>query len=35
MDDLKSETKDNHGEWAVVRYIFRVMYEKVSDVMDN
>jgi hypothetical protein len=28
MDDLKSETKDNHGEWAVIRYIFCVMYEK-------
>jgi hypothetical protein len=28
MDDLKSETKDNHGEWAVILYIFCVMYEK-------
>jgi hypothetical protein len=35
MDDLKLETKENHGEWAVIRYIFCVicyifcvMYEK-------
>jgi hypothetical protein len=36
MDDLKSETKYNHGEWAVIRYIFHVIYEKrESDVMDN
>jgi hypothetical protein len=36
MDDSKSETKDNHGEWAVICYIFCVMYGKIeSDVMDN
>jgi hypothetical protein len=36
MDDLKSETKYNHGEWAIIRYIFYVIYEKrESDVMDN
>jgi hypothetical protein len=37
MDDSKSETKDNHGEWVVIHYIFCVMCmgEKESDVMDN
>jgi hypothetical protein len=30
MDDSKSETKDNHVEWAVIRYIFRIMYGKKS-----
>jgi hypothetical protein len=36
MDELKLETNVNHGEWAVVHYIFRVMNEKiVFDVMDN
>jgi hypothetical protein len=30
MDDSKSETKDNHGEWAVIHYIFHVIYEKMS-----
>jgi hypothetical protein len=29
-------TKENHGEWVVIRYIFRVMYgKKEFDVMDN
>jgi hypothetical protein len=28
MDDSKLETKDNHGEWAAIRCIFRVIYEK-------
>jgi hypothetical protein len=28
MDNLKSETKGRSGECAVIRYIFRVMYEK-------
>jgi hypothetical protein len=22
MDDPKSETKDNHGEWAIIYYFF-------------
>jgi hypothetical protein len=35
MDDLKSETNVNHGAWAVVRYIFSVLYEKVFCVMDD
>jgi hypothetical protein len=35
MDESKSETNVNHGEWAVIRYIFHVLYEKVFDVMDN
>jgi hypothetical protein len=36
MDESKSETNVNHGEWVVVHYIFRVMYEKiVFDVIDN
>jgi hypothetical protein len=36
MDESKSETNVNHGEWVVSRYIFYVMYEKiVFDVMDN
>jgi hypothetical protein len=35
MDDSKSETKENHGEWVVYRYISRVMYEKESDLMDQ
>jgi hypothetical protein len=29
-------TKENHGEWAVICFIFRVMYgNKKPDVMDN
>jgi hypothetical protein len=36
MDESKSETNVNHGEWDVVHYIFRVIYKKiVFDVMDN
>jgi hypothetical protein len=35
MDDSKSETNVNHGEWVVVRYIFRVIYEKMFYVMDD
>jgi hypothetical protein len=26
---MKSETNINHEEWAVIHYIFRVMYEKI------
>jgi hypothetical protein len=28
MDDSKSETNVNHGEWVVVHYFFRVIYGK-------
>jgi hypothetical protein len=35
MDDLKSETNVNHGEWVVIHYIFYVMYGKMFDVTDN
>jgi hypothetical protein len=35
MDDSKSETNVNHGEWVVVHYIFHVIYEKVFYVMDD
>jgi hypothetical protein len=28
MDNSKLETKDNHREWAVIRCIFCVIYEK-------
>jgi hypothetical protein len=35
MDDSKSETNVNHEEWAVVRYIFRVIYEKMFYVMND
>jgi hypothetical protein len=36
MDELKSQTNVNHVEWAIVHYIFCLMYEKiVFDVMDN
>jgi hypothetical protein len=30
MDDSKSKTKENHGEWAVYRYIFCVICGKKS-----
>jgi hypothetical protein len=36
MDESKSETNINHGEWDVVHYIFCVMYEKiVFNVINN
>jgi hypothetical protein len=36
MDESKSETNVNHGEWVIVRYIFYVMYGKiVFDIMNN
>jgi hypothetical protein len=36
MDKSKSETKENHGEWVVIHYIFCVVYGKiVFYVMDN
>jgi hypothetical protein len=35
MDESKSGTNVNHGEWVVIYYIFCVMYKKVFDVMDN
>jgi hypothetical protein len=35
MDELKLETNVNHEEWVVVCYIFRVIYEKLFDIMDN
>jgi hypothetical protein len=36
MDNSKSESNVKHGEWVVVRYIFRVMYgRKFVDVMDD
>jgi hypothetical protein len=35
MDDSKSETNVNHEEWVVVRYIFRVIYEKMFYVMND
>jgi hypothetical protein len=29
-------TKENHGEWTAIRFIFSVMYgNKEPDVMDN
>jgi hypothetical protein len=36
MDESKSETNVNHGVWAVIYYMFHIMYGKiVFDVMDN
>jgi hypothetical protein len=36
MDESKSKTNVNHGEWVAAHYVFYVMYEKiVFDVMDN
>jgi hypothetical protein len=35
MDNSKSETSVNHGEWDVVHYIFRVIYGKMFYVTDD
>ncbi len=38
LNNVRLEIRNNvnHGEWAIVRYIFHVMYKKiVFDVMDN
>jgi hypothetical protein len=35
MDDSKLETNVNHEEWAVVHYIFGVIYGKMIYVMND